>query len=121
MIVPKIIDYHSADIDEIWNWDPSPSQEIFVNVEFVIGAGESEAGDTFQAMIVNTSALQKRATGKTILDLRGYLLVQEFNWNNILTYVEKIATDCKGETWEEVAHKLSKRLLWEYEDHEYID
>lgn len=46
---------------------------------------------------------------------RGLLIVSEFDWDVVERAVKKACSAVEGESWTEVAEKLSRFFLYEYE------
>lgn len=48
---------------------------------------------------------------------RHTLITREYNINEIKKIIENYIAKCDGNTWLEVAEKLSRYFSWEYEDY----
>ena len=50
---------------------------------------------------------------------RHHLIVREYNYQKIADSIQDFLRECTGESWIEVAEKVSRLGKWEFED--YID
>ena len=48
---------------------------------------------------------------------RGLLVVDAFSWPGVTRMVERLLAHASGETWGEVAAKLNRELLWEFDNY----
>ncbi|MDQ0062461.1 Imm8 family immunity protein [Paenibacillus harenae] len=80
-----------------------------------IGTKESSAGDYFDFTVITPKALEKKIRTTNFIYGRGYFIVSEFNYAIIKEKIVSIISNCNGESWEEIALKLSPYFYWEYE------
>ena len=117
MLYPEIKDYHSADVENVWLWKPNDADDVFFNLEITIGSKDSDSGDIFEVMVATPEGV-KRHAGKisTIISSKLIIVVDNYRWDSVFHYCEKLVADCYSETWEGVVYKLSRFFTWEYED-----
>jgi hypothetical protein len=48
---------------------------------------------------------------------RHYVFVKEFSYSRLEQFVGGYCTGCEGNSWQEVAEKLSRLGHWEFEDY----
>ena len=48
---------------------------------------------------------------------RHHLIVMEYSWQGVVDHVNRVLDICEGDTWDEVAYKLSRYFNWEFEDY----
>ena len=90
---------------------PNP-KDCLVFLEAEIGSGEMEAADIFGFTVVTPKAVAKcrgRHWG------RGYLLLPEFTWEEVEQALSRLLAQCVGPSWQEIAWRLNKELLWEFD------
>ena len=112
MINPKIVSFHSPDVD-LYRGPPNP-EEIYVLVEMDIG--DEHGSDIYFAIIANIIAL-RRHTGGTFLNHRNVYLVDRWDWPRIADALTEIVEQCSGRDQLEVQLKLNRFFEWEYEDY----
>ncbi len=59
--------------------------------------------------------MKKHAAPETIIG-RHHLLVFHYNYAELERFIAKYAERCTGNSWPEVAEKLSRLGHWEFED-----
>jgi len=59
MIKLELTNYSSADVDEIWNWNPSDSSDVCFQFQFEIGEVGKSGGTYFQALVATPEGLRK--------------------------------------------------------------
>lgn len=90
---------------------PNP-KDCSVFLEAEVGPVGAEGADIFGFTVVTPEAVAKcreRRWG------RGYLLLMEFTWEEAEQAVSRLLAQCTGASWQEIAWKLNKELLWEFD------
>lgn len=112
IIFPEIKSIISPDLDNDKN--PQDPLDCSIPIEVEIGIKGKEGADLFQLTVVTIQCLQRRNEsfwGK------GYLITPSFSWNNVKESLEKMLMHCSGESWNDVAIKISSFLEWEFENY----
>ena len=121
VVIPEIKDYHSADIENVWTWEPNDLGEIYFNLELTIGAKGQDAGDIFQITASTPEGLRNMQKHIPTIQIQKLLLIMEpYRWESILDYCKTTVNHCTGDTWDKVVNKLCRYFYWEYENHEYV-
>lgn len=118
---PKIIDYFSADIENVWTWEPNDLTEVYFTLEIEIASDGDTSGQIFQMIVATPDALKKRRDKDAIFSGRGLLITVDYNWQKIEDTLNEILEKCAGDTWEDIVQQLLKFFWWEYENHMFID
>jgi hypothetical protein len=116
MIRAELKDWFSPDVPEVWKWRPK-SLDVRYYLELTIGTEDSPGGDLFGFTVVSPQALIESET-KPAMWGRHHLIVMDYSWQTVLDQVNKVLDICEGETWSEVAGKLSRYFYWEFEDYQ---
>jgi len=120
-VIPEIKDYHSADIENVWTWEPNDLNEVYFNLELTIGAKGQDAGDIFQITAATPEGLRNKQKYIPNIQINKLLIIMnDYEWESILEYCQKTVHRCSDDTWEKVVEKLCRYFKWEYEDHEYV-
>ncbi len=79
-----------------------------------IWSGDSDGADDFQIFVCNRAwlARQREAKGK-----RYILLDQPYRPSVVVDALEAYLKECSGDNWPEVAAKVSKIGVWEFESY----
>ncbi len=92
---------------------PMPSN-CRVLVEAEIGPSESDGSEIFSFEVCTPSALEADSRPTW---LKGVLLVESFDWHSVEQAILQYLMQCSGDSWDEIARKLSRQLNWEFEDY----
>lgn len=80
--------------------------------------GLTQVGARYLDTAVCSVAWMHRQTALTpVFDARHHLVVREFSWVTIRGYIEARVAACVGDTWNDVAQRLSRFAYWEFEDY----
>tara|TARA_R110000851_G_scaffold282906_1_gene436431 strand:+ start:693 stop:1076 length:384 start_codon:yes stop_codon:yes gene_type:complete len=112
-VIPKLKSLVSADL-EVGRIPPAPD-DCRVLIEAEIGPADSEGADVFSFEVCTPKAFE-RDSGATWL--KGTLLVESFDWKTVEQALQQYIMQCAGESWDEIASKLSRQLDWEFEDYQ---
>ncbi len=58
-----------------------------------------------------------RVQEEGIVDARHTLVVDAFDYAELLRFLDRRVSACEGETWDATAQKLSRLGHWEFEDY----
>lgn len=114
----EILDYDSADIDEVWNWVPESAQDVFFHLEIEVGEVGKEGGNLFQMEVATLEGLkniQLKYPEKKFAS-RGLIILDKYSWESLLNYLKTELRQCSRKSWQESIQCLSKKFLWEYEN-----
>ncbi|MGV6989416.1 Imm8 family immunity protein [Testudinibacter sp. P80/BLE/0925] len=98
----------------------SPAEYIPINndvfhITLLLGIGgiDGEAMDYFDVSICTLEWVRLNNVKPVILN--NTILVDDYDFNKILKYINECINLCDGKNWYEVANNLSKFFLWEYD------
>jgi hypothetical protein len=80
-----------------------------------IGTEESNDCDNFDFTIISPKALERKLNKTDFIYGRTYFIVKDFDINLLEDKIKEIISNCRGETWEEIALILRPYFYWEYE------
>jgi hypothetical protein len=79
---------------------------------------EGESGmESFQLMVCTPTWLSENHSKNDILMGRHLLIIFEYNYEQIINWIRSYVGTCTGNTWQEVAEKVGRLGLWEFEDY----
>lgn len=106
---PELKGLASADLERE-GLPPEPKNcSVFLEAE--IGPSGAEGGERFGFTAITPQAVAQcpeRRWG------RGYLLLPEFTWEEVGQALSRLLAQYGGASWQEIAGKLNKELLWEF-------
>ena len=117
----EIKDYHSADIEEVWEWKPSSDEEVYYSLEIDIGKVSDKKSSIFQLIVASPASLQSRAETEpdNIIVGRGYIIIENYQWDKIESRLNEIIRSCERKSLDESISCLQRYFIWEYEDHSF--
>lgn len=103
--------YDCLEHDPIDDWQPENPCDIAISINFNIGINAT-AGDNFLLHVITPSQQVGSQPAKYTL------VVDHFNIQTILADVQNMLEQCQGNSWEEVAQKLSQFMQWEFDNYQ---
>ena len=95
---------------------PEDRQRVGLLVQLLVGP-EGEPGEESFDVVVCTPLWLLERIKDDVLNLRHYLLVKEFHWDQVQAYIDEFLADIEAPTWEEVAQLVGRLGHWEFEDY----
>jgi hypothetical protein len=96
---------------------PEDPSDFRCTIGLTIGPATGDGGEQFYLTVCSLKWLAKACEKSGFLWGRHHLIVPEYNLKTIMSVVTKFVDRCSGESWKEVAEKLSRFTSWEFEDY----
>jgi len=97
------------------NFSPVDKGCFYVTLRLLIGSLDSAGGDNFE---VNVCTPRWPIENEKLMRWGRFLvIVSEYNYSEISDFVSSYIDGCAGDHWDEVALKLSRMFMWEFEDY----
>lgn len=114
MLTPVVIRFFSLDADPIAAWIAPDPRRVHISIDVFFSLDHQPNGEIFTLNVITSDLLEKDEWKRS-----KYQLIQEcYDWSNVQAFVHSIAARCAGNTWQEIAMKLSEHLHWEFQDYE---
>ncbi len=103
--------------------DPSTlsgSPETFVfSVRMIVGPEDSPGEESFDLTVCSPEWLAGRSREIGLVDARHHLVVnlEGFDQRTLRDFLEQRVRAASGDTWQQVAEKISRLGFWEFEDY----
>ena len=113
----KVKSIMSPDIPDFKNYYPGDEMSFSFLVQLVVGVEGKDGGDVFSVEVCTPKWLLDNYKENDIIFPRGKVIVLKYDIEKIL---ERITTYCEsstGKTWAEIANRISRFALWEFEDY----
>jgi hypothetical protein len=107
----------SPDVDFATYWPEDESCFSFP-ITLRIGAEGRDAADLFQMTVCTPAWLCRENAGKTAVLGQNLLIVFDYNWAMIHSYLENRINRLTAESWSALAVKLSRFASWEFENYQ---
>ncbi len=106
-----LIDY------ENWAYWPDDTEDFGLAAEAMIGSAESDGADIFSFEICTPKWFKRNRLDDATF-ARSTLFVAEYDEDQIKNHVIKLVQSIEGDSWADIAAKLSRFMTWEYEDYQ---
>ncbi len=84
----------------------------------MIGPNDQDGAECFDMLVCTPIWLQGELATNKVLSGRGMIIVEKYNYDQIVIYLEKLIATCNDNDWSQTALKLSRFSFWEYEDYQ---
>ena len=96
---------------------PDNGDDFACTFGLTIGPNDNDGGELFYLIVCTPQWLAKECYKDGFVWGRHHLIVAEYNLKAITAIITKFVERCSGESWQEVASKLSRIASWEFEDY----
>lgn len=114
---PEIKYIHSPDVSDLNNYRPLDPTNFGVLIQVMAGPMGSQGEESFDIMVCSPHWLDELARKEKFIVGRHYLITRSFNYGEIQSFLRQMFARCEGKDWPEVAAKLSRIGMWEFEDY----
>jgi len=84
----------------------------------MVGPSEQNGAESFDILVCTPIWLQNELIINKILSGKGTIIVSEYNYDELITYLKMQIASCDYKDWSEAALKLSRIDFWEYENYQ---
>jgi hypothetical protein len=113
---PQLKRLHSPDISDLDSFRPDDQESFSFLLQAMFGPQSAEGEESYDLVVCTPKWLEQNISADTILPGRHRLIVKEYNIEKIRDFLIRYARRCEGDTWREVAEKLSRIGRSEFED-----
>jgi hypothetical protein len=106
----------SDEIPDLSRWVPPEPDAFAVPLVLEVGALGLRGRERFELLVVTPRWLEERHGRKGVVMGRGLLVVFEWSYERVRGFLAREVERCSGETWPEVARKVSRIAEWEGDD-----
>ena len=110
----------SDEIPDLASWSPPEPGAFAVPLVLEVGPLGLRGRERFDLLVVTPAWLLERHGRRGAIAGRGKLLVFEWDYARLRTWLSKEVERCTGRTWPEVARKVGRLAEWEGEGGEVI-
>lgn len=109
-------DIMSPDVPDLATYTPNAPDNFGLLFQLFIGPENEIGEESFQLVVCTPTWLATHYKSGFIIG-RHHLVVFTYDYNAILDFITSQITQCTGNTWKEIAIKLSRFAHWEFEDY----
>ena len=108
---------YSSDIADVENYQPEEEDNFGFVLRALVGPMGQPGEDSFDITVCTPKWLAERyGTSEILLGLHK-VIVFRYDYARLRTYIEKYLMRCSGDTWAEIAQKVSLLGQWEFENY----
>lgn len=115
MISAKLRRLCTTDMDDLERHPPSDTECFCLFVRAMVGPSDSEGEESFDIRVCTPKWVERELRTNGLVFHRALLLVNHYNPAELRRFLTKMIENVSGSSWEEVAGKLSRVGLWEFE------
>jgi hypothetical protein len=105
----------SPDVD-LENFHPDDPENFSFLLQAIVGPVDSEGDESLQMIVCTPAYLRSRLDTETVIFGRPYVIVGSPGLSRILGSIKASIERIDGRDWGEVAKKLARLGIWEFED-----
>jgi hypothetical protein len=105
---------HSIDVN-LETFTPEDHENFGLVITAMVGPLSKEGADSFDITVCTPKWLIKECEVSGALLGLHKLIVPKYDYRHVRQFIEKFLMRCSGETWREVAGKVSLLGQWEFE------
>lgn len=107
---------HSPDVSELHTWLPEDPACFGFLLQVMVGPAGGDGEESFDFLVCSPAWLRRKYGADAVVRGRHQLLLFSYDFDRLVSAVAKIVEEADGETWDEVASKISRYGGWEFED-----
>jgi len=97
---------------------PNEWDQFAVVLRLFIGPSNSDGEETFDLTVCTPAWLSLACERDDFVIGRHHLIVLAYDFELIRRTLDKFVNRCSGDTWQQIAAKLSRIAYWEFEDYQ---
>lgn len=108
---------HSPDVHDLKAFSPEDTGDVGFLLRVMIGPEGEDGEESFDVQVCTPKWLEKHCAGSGILVGRHHLVMPEYSYQALVSFITAYCDRSSGQTWQEVALQLSRLGKWEFEDY----
>lgn len=115
-VIPSLKHIICPDIPELDKKGIDSEHEICVLVQALIGPQDHEGYESFEFVVCNGIWVTNRIEDDIVVG-KNKIFLKHFILSDVEDVIRRIILSCAGPSWDDVAVKISRYGLWEFEDY----
>lgn len=103
----------SDEIADLAHWAPPDPEEFAVPLVLEVGVLGAKGRERFELLVATPAWLRRRHGRHGAVVGTGLLLVFEWSYERLRSFLAREVERCSGETWPEVARQVGRIAEWE--------
>jgi hypothetical protein len=107
---------HSPDVPNLASYLADEEETFGFLLEAEVGTADVEGADIFSIMVCTPRWLIEEYRSSDMMLGLHKIIVFKYDYLQLRHFIEKYLRHCSGDTWEEIARKVSLLGRWEFEN-----
>lgn len=108
---------HSPDVADLSGYHPERPDDFGFLLQILVGPEGGEGEESFDVVVCTPKWLEGQHGPSDVVSGRHHLIVFEYDYDRLAREIERVCESAEGQSWREVALKLSRFAHWEFEDY----
>jgi hypothetical protein len=108
---------HSPDIDDLVRYRPTEPDCFGFLLQILAGPENSPGEESFDVLVCSPRWIAETHSPDDIIEGRHLLILLEYDFDRLERFLHMRIAEASGESWEDVAEKLSRFGRWEFENY----
>jgi hypothetical protein len=113
----QVKDLYSLDVEDLVKYSPDDPDCFSLHLRVIVGPKDQLGEESFDVEVCTPNWFLHKYGRQNVIIGRHFLIVFEYNFERIRRTIIDFCENCTGDTWEEVALKVSRLGYWEFEDY----
>lgn len=114
----ELKDIFSLEIDcALAAYVPNEPTTFAVGIRMLIGLPDTDASETFDVTVCTPAWIAAELTAERLMWGANLLVVETYDYATIELAIRNRIAQATGSTWVQIAQKISRWALWEFEDY----
>jgi Immunity protein 8 len=109
---------HSPDVHDLRSFYPQPADEFGFHLQIMVGPEGQQGEESFDVVVCTPDWLKRQFKTSDIVIGHGRILVFEYDYERLRSFIARQCAKCVADTWLEIASKLSRIGWWEFEGYQ---
>ena len=118
---PSIRHISTIDGGDPAGFEPDDVERFSITLRLIIGPADSDGDESFDLVVCSPLWLERECERDGFVSGRHRLIVRRYDFGFLRRTIVKLIEHYSGDTWPEVAEKISRLACWEFEDYQAAD
>ena len=108
---------HSPDIDDLKQFIPNDANSFSFLLQIMVGQINLDGEESFDVIVCTPVWLLNEYRKSDVLFLRHFIIVFEYNYENIFSCIKQKIESLEYSNWDEFGKKMGEIGKWEFENY----
>ena len=108
---------YTSDMDDLAKYTPPDAERFCVSVRAMVGPEAGKGEESFDINVCTPKWVAEICQAQGFLVGRHYLIVDRYDVAYLRELITKLIQQFEGNSWRDVAEKVGRIGLWEFEDY----